>query len=168
MSESESAIVPGWPVVTIEMSADELRIDGDAVAVPAGASPREVALEAVARTAQMLGRPVRAEAVEADGTVYPLIVAPDASVSEAGPAIAPPERRGFRRRKSKAQPAAPRPEAVRPPRPEAVEPPAPPVDPPSIPRSAPQAPPPAAPPAEPVPQVVPEWRSEAVAPPAPV
>ncbi|NUP30416.1 MAG: hypothetical protein HOU01_01700 [Streptomycetaceae bacterium] len=110
--------VPGWPVVTIEITPDGLLVvDDDALDVPPGADPRRVGTEAAARTAATLGRPVRVKAVEEDGTIFPLIVSPDGEVTEGGPALPPPQNRRklIRRRPSAeaepAEPAAHAPEA---------------------------------------------------------
>lgn len=91
------AVLPAWPIVRIELFEDgTVRVDGEEVAVAAGDSPRQAALTKAAETARLLRRPVRAEAVEPDGTIFPLIVAVDATVTEAGePSPAPTARRGL-------------------------------------------------------------------------
>ncbi|UGQ09025.1 hypothetical protein LO772_18825 [Yinghuangia sp. ASG 101] len=99
-TEIDPSDVPVWPVVVMELLTDEhIRVDGDNVAVPPGADPRETAVAAVAATASLIGRPVRAEAREPDGTTWPLIITPDGRAVAAGPARRPPpiaKRRGFR------------------------------------------------------------------------
>ena len=99
--------VPAWPVVAIEMAADgSVRVDGDVVPMEPGDDPRSAGLAAASATARFLGRAVRVEAVEPDGTVYPLIVATDGSVTEAGPGIPPPQERTSRFGRRKKAPAA--------------------------------------------------------------
>ncbi|WP_436775593.1 hypothetical protein [Yinghuangia sp. YIM S09857] len=127
---SELNDIPGWPVITIEMGDDAVRVDGEALAVPPGENPREAAIQATARSARLLGRAVRVEAVEADGTVYPLIVTPEGEVSSVGPTVQRQGgRRGLKRKRSSAAttsvpqqpqpasqpPAAPRPVQAAPP-----------------------------------------------------
>lgn len=90
---SEHADVPGWPIVTIEMAPDAVRVDGQLLQVPEGQDLRQAAIASAANTARLLGRPVRVEALESDGAVFPLIVDADASVREGGPAIPPPQQR---------------------------------------------------------------------------
>lgn len=86
--------VPGWPVVTVEISGDgRLLVDGNALDVPPGSDPRRIGTEAAAGVAATLGRPVRVKAVEEDGTIFPLIVSPDGEVAEGGPALPPPQGR---------------------------------------------------------------------------
>ncbi|WP_436787963.1 hypothetical protein [Yinghuangia sp. YIM S10712] len=109
--------VPAWPVVVVELRTDgQVRVDGDMFAVPQGADVRQTAIAAVAATASLIGRPVRAEAREPDGTVWPLIVTPKGQAIAAGAARRTPpaaKRRGFRsgvlRRPSAPQPSAPPP-----------------------------------------------------------
>lgn len=101
----ESPVVPGWPVLTIEVTGDGFTVAGEPVEVAPGESPREAAIAVVARTAQSLGRPVRAEAIEADGTVFPLVVSPDGEVGEAAPPIPPAKTRRVLKRRKPAEPA---------------------------------------------------------------
>lgn len=101
----ESPVVPGWPVLTIEVTGDGFTVAGEPVEVAPGESPREAAIAVVARTAQSLGRPVRAEAIEADGTVFPLVVSPDGEVGEAAPPIPPAKSRRVLKRRKPAEPA---------------------------------------------------------------
>jgi hypothetical protein len=77
------AAVPAWPVIAIELTAAGHALV-NATPVPAGENARAAAIEAAARYAARLGRPVRATATEADGTSWPLIIHPDATVSAAG------------------------------------------------------------------------------------
>ncbi|MYS87399.1 hypothetical protein [Embleya scabrispora] len=87
-------VVPAWPVVSIELSIDDtVHVDGELIPVPPDALPRAVALEKAAATARALGRPVRAEAREPDGTIFPLIVAPDGRASASDSAFPPPSKR---------------------------------------------------------------------------
>jgi hypothetical protein len=92
--------VPAWPVVVVELRTDgQINVDGDTFAVPDGADVRQTAIAAVATTASLIGRPVRAEAREPDGTIWPLIVTPDGQAIAAGAGRRPPptaKRRGFR------------------------------------------------------------------------
>ncbi|MGW1994544.1 hypothetical protein [Embleya sp. NPDC001921] len=103
----DNSAVPAWPVVTIELLIDDtVRVDGVSIPVPSGVHPRAAALEAAAVTARVLGRPVRAEAVEPDGTVFPLIVAQDGGVTAADDPISPNTKRRslLGRRKSTPRP----------------------------------------------------------------
>ncbi|MFF7245491.1 hypothetical protein ACFZBU_16480 [Embleya sp. NPDC008237] len=110
---SDNAAVPAWPVVLITLSADRtLEIDGVYVPVDPGRDPRDVALAVAAETARSLGRAVRVQAVEPDGTTFPLIVDPQGNVAQAGdPVPAKPARRGrgLRRGRSDASPRPDRP-----------------------------------------------------------
>ncbi|MCF2526716.1 hypothetical protein [Yinghuangia soli] len=94
MTESSDWDVPGWPVIAIELSATEVRVNGSPLTLPAGVDLRTAAIQSAASTAQTLGRPVRVEATEADGSMFPLIVAPNATVTEAGPVVPPQNSRG--------------------------------------------------------------------------
>lgn len=98
--EIDPADVPAWPVVGVEMRTDgQVRVDGETFAVPDGADVRQAAITAVATTASLIGRPVRAEAREPDGTVWPLIVTPDGQAIAAGAGRRPAptaKRRGVR------------------------------------------------------------------------
>lgn len=82
--------IPVWPTLSIELHADgRVRVDGERVDVPPGADARTAAIQVVGGTAALIGRPVRAEAREADGTVWPLVVTPDGRAFPAGPARVP-------------------------------------------------------------------------------
>lgn len=117
VSALDPSEVPAWPVVAIDLRTDgHVRVDDETVPVPAGADMRQTAVDVVAATAALIGRPVRAEAREPDGTVWPLVVTPDGQVLSAGAARRPPpatKRRGFRggvlRRVSPEPPAGPPP-----------------------------------------------------------
>ncbi|GCD96901.1 hypothetical protein [Embleya hyalina] len=119
-------VVPAWPIVHIELLSDDVvRVDGEEIAVPPGDSARQAALAKAAETARLLRRPVRAEAVEPNGTTFPLIVAADATVTEAGePSPAPAARRRLlgRSRSAPAKKAPSRPSAPVPTIPPAPEP----------------------------------------------
>jgi len=82
--------IPAWSVIAIAISADEtVRVNGEPVPVAPGEDSRAAALAVVAEFARAGGRPVRADASEADGTVFPLLVFEDGTASEAGPPVAP-------------------------------------------------------------------------------
>ncbi|MFI6580952.1 hypothetical protein [Embleya sp. NPDC050493] len=108
-------VVPAWPVVSIELSIDDtVHVDGEWIPVPPGAYPRAVALEKAAATARSLGRPVRAEAREPDGVIFPLIVAPDGTVSASDSPLPPPSKRRLltgRRKRTPRPDVAPSPDA---------------------------------------------------------
>jgi hypothetical protein len=90
----DKAMVPAWPVISIELSGDgSVRVDGAEIFVAAEQHPRAVALNVAGETARVLGRPVRVEAIEPDGTVFPLIVAPDGEVRGAGDPVPVPVKR---------------------------------------------------------------------------
>ncbi|WTW98829.1 hypothetical protein OG216_38230 [Streptomycetaceae bacterium NBC_01309] len=124
VSALDPSEVPAWPVVAIDLRTDgRVRVDDETVTVPDGADTRQTAIEAVAAIASLIGRPVRAEASEPDGTVWPLVVTPEGHVLSAGTARRPPptaKRRGFGgvlRRSSPEPLASPPPSAVSPPPP---------------------------------------------------
>ncbi|WP_436772189.1 hypothetical protein [Yinghuangia sp. YIM S09857] len=107
--EPNLADVPAWPVLTVELRTDGyVVVEGETIPVAAGDDARQTAVEVVAATATLIGRPVRVEAREPDGTVWPLIVTPDARVVAAGASRNPIQsrrRRGLRRG-SQRRPAA--------------------------------------------------------------
>lgn len=73
---------PSWPKITIRLydgHNGEVKIAGRSHPLVA-ADPREAAIGIIAERAGQLGRPVKATAVEADGTSYPLIIHPDGQV----------------------------------------------------------------------------------------
>ncbi len=75
--------VPAYPRLAITLTdSGKAHVDGQPVAVPAGADLRGAAIAAAAATARAIGRPVRAVAREADGTVWPLIIHPDGTTRE--------------------------------------------------------------------------------------
>ncbi|MEU1132621.1 hypothetical protein ABZ383_22630 [Streptomyces sp. NPDC005900] len=84
---SESEMVPRWPLYRLTAEPDgTVRISGPAA--PSTPLPdRGASVEAVAALTAMLTppRPVHAEAVDEDGTVWPLLIHPDGTVIEAGP-----------------------------------------------------------------------------------
>ncbi|MET7299637.1 hypothetical protein [Embleya sp. NPDC005575] len=109
---SDNAAVPAWPVVLIALGADRtVEIDGLPVPVNPGRDPRDVALAVAAETARTLGRAVRVQAVEPDGTTFPLIVDPRGNVVQAGDPLLPgkPSRRGRGLRRGRSD-ASPRPD----------------------------------------------------------
>lgn len=78
----EDAEVPAWPVYALTVH-DGGRVDASGPSVPAYGHPdRASAVDTVAAAAARLGRPVRAEATEPDGTVWHLVISPDGSVGE--------------------------------------------------------------------------------------
>jgi hypothetical protein len=73
---------PSWPKITIRLydaHNGEVKIAGRSHPLVA-ADPREAAIAVIAERAGQLGRPVKATAVEADGTSWPLIIHPDGQV----------------------------------------------------------------------------------------
>ena len=74
--------LPAWPVYSLTVH-DGGRVDAFGPLVPeAGHPDRASAVGAVASAAARLGRPVRAEATEPDGTVWHLAISPDGTVGE--------------------------------------------------------------------------------------
>ncbi|MEU2717793.1 hypothetical protein [Streptomyces sp. NPDC007205] len=93
--------VPAWPLITIVMTQDGTVLVNDvAVPVPAGADPRAAGVAAAAEHVTRLGlaRPVRANATEPDGTVWPLLIHPDGTATPNGNALRPERRRWLRRK----------------------------------------------------------------------
>ncbi|MFK0294849.1 hypothetical protein ACIQU6_30855 [Streptomyces sp. NPDC090442] len=112
--ETATRTVPRWPCYVLTTEADgTITLDGPA-ADPGPYRTREDATAAVAAVAGRVRRPVRAHAADADGTVWPLLVTPEATVIEDGPAVAKPKRQA---RKSPPQAKAPdrKPAAATPP-----------------------------------------------------
>ncbi|MFE0764081.1 hypothetical protein [Streptomyces smyrnaeus] len=74
--------VPAWPAYAFVVRGDgQVAVSGPLL--PACEHPsRTSAVDAVAAAAAGLGRPVRAEATEADGTVWHLVISPDGAVGE--------------------------------------------------------------------------------------
>jgi hypothetical protein len=90
----DTSAVPNWPVVHIALGGDgTLRVDGEDVVLEPGADSRTSALNHAAEMARQLGRAVRVDAQEPDGTVFRLIVDENGEVDEAGPAVLPPTSR---------------------------------------------------------------------------
>ncbi|MGI5347354.1 hypothetical protein ACQEU8_04075 [Streptomyces sp. CA-250714] len=78
----EPTEVPAWPAYVFVVRHDG-RVGVSGPLRPTIEHPtRSSAIDAVAATARALGRPVRAEATEPDGTVWLLVIAPDGAVSE--------------------------------------------------------------------------------------
>ncbi|MEE1782685.1 hypothetical protein PUR71_07080 [Streptomyces sp. SP17BM10] len=72
--------VPGWPLVTIMLSADgTAQVDGNPVAVPPGEEARPAAFAHAVATAARIGRPVRVKLTDADGAEWVLAAHPDGS-----------------------------------------------------------------------------------------
>ncbi|MET9857818.1 hypothetical protein ABZY93_00615 [Streptomyces smyrnaeus] len=74
--------VPAWPAYAfVVRGSGQVAVSGPLL--PASEHPgRTSAVDAVAAAAAGLGRPVRAEATEADGTVWHLVISPDGAVGE--------------------------------------------------------------------------------------
>ncbi|MEU3194174.1 hypothetical protein ABZ686_26875 [Streptomyces sp. NPDC006992] len=78
----EPAEVPGWPAYAFVVQ-DSGRVAVSGPLLPAAEHPtRASAVDAVAAAAVGLGRPVRAQATERDGTVWHLVISPDGAVGE--------------------------------------------------------------------------------------
>lgn len=78
----DTAPIPARPVYTITVSsAGDAALDGEPVQVAPGQEPRVAALAEVRVKAALHGRPVRVTAKEPDGTVWPLIVDTDGTVT---------------------------------------------------------------------------------------
>ncbi|MEV4047116.1 hypothetical protein [Streptomyces sp. NPDC049744] len=76
------AQVPAWPVYVLTAHGDG-RFEASGPLVPASRHPtRAAAVGTVAAAAARLGRPVRAEATEPNGTVWNLVISPDGAVVE--------------------------------------------------------------------------------------
>ncbi|MFJ6126093.1 hypothetical protein ACIQKE_13490 [Streptomyces griseoviridis] len=91
----DPADVPAWPAYELTVHADG-KVEAAGPLVPSATHPhRHAAIGAVVEASARLGRPVRAKATEADGTVWHLVVAPDGSVGElpAGRSAAPSRKR---------------------------------------------------------------------------
>ncbi|UGQ12285.1 hypothetical protein LO772_01350 [Yinghuangia sp. ASG 101] len=98
--------IPNWPVVAIRLEHDgSVTVDGDPIPLGPDDDARTVAMERARHTAELLGRPVRVDACEPDGTVFPMVVDETGDVAEAGtPTVPPAQRRGLLRRRSPTQP----------------------------------------------------------------
>ncbi|MFJ2833059.1 hypothetical protein ACIPC1_36845 [Streptomyces sp. NPDC087263] len=78
----EDAEVPAWPVYALTVH-DGGQVEASGPSVPAHGHPdRASAIDTVAAAATRLGRPVRAEATEPDGTVWHLVISPEGAVGE--------------------------------------------------------------------------------------
>ncbi|GAA1377106.1 hypothetical protein ACFPK5_00280 [Streptomyces beijiangensis] len=100
MTHDATGPIPVWPLYRLTAADDgQVTITGPA-APPGPYRTRGAAIEAVSRLAARLTPPrtVRAEALEPDGTLWPLYVDPDGTGREAGPARPP---KGTRRKKTK-------------------------------------------------------------------
>ncbi|MFH8350465.1 hypothetical protein [Streptomyces sp. NPDC018045] len=148
--DTTRATVPRWPCYRLT-AADDGTVTADGPGIEAGPyTGQNQAAAAVAALAAQLTRPVRAEASDPDGTVWPLIIEPSGTVTADGPA----RRDTSRRRKATARrpqaPAGPAP--VPAPRNEPEPPPARAAEPTQSPR-----PPAPAEPARPAPQPAPSF-----------
>lgn len=79
--------IPSWPKVTIRLydaHNGEVKIAGRSHPV-VDQDPRQAALAIVADRAAQLGRPIKATAVEPDGSSWPLVIHPDGSVDAIAP-----------------------------------------------------------------------------------
>ena len=75
-------IPPAWPKIRIRLYDDhnaEVKIAGRTHQVNHH-DPRQAAIELVRKQAALLGRPVLTEAIDSDGTTWPLIIHPDGRV----------------------------------------------------------------------------------------
>ncbi|MDT0470838.1 hypothetical protein RM863_01615 [Streptomyces sp. DSM 41014] len=91
----DPADVPAWPAYELTVHADG-KVEAAGPLVPSATHPhRHAAIGTVVEASARLGRPVRAKATEADGTVWHLVVAPDGSVGElpVGRSAAPSRKR---------------------------------------------------------------------------
>lgn len=106
---TDQTTVPAWPLYRLD--ADEtgaVTITGPAID-PGPYPTRAAALQAVtdrAAAALRPRRPVRVDAVDSDGTTWPLHAHPDGTVTEAGPARRA-RKKGGRRRPAQARAAQP-------------------------------------------------------------
>ncbi|WP_432094906.1 hypothetical protein [Streptomyces sp. bgisy100] len=76
----DPSTVPPSPVLTIVLMTDgSVSVDGDPV--PPGDDPRAAGLREATVKAAFLGRPVRVNAKEPDGSLWPLVVGPDGAVT---------------------------------------------------------------------------------------
>ncbi|MFC9694351.1 hypothetical protein ACFTSF_37755 [Kribbella sp. NPDC056951] len=74
--------IPSWPKVTIRLYDDhnaEVKIAGRGHPVNHH-DPRQAAIALVAERAAQLGRPMKATAIDTDGTSWPLVIHPDGEV----------------------------------------------------------------------------------------
>lgn len=96
------AAVPAWPSYELTANPDGTVTVAGPAAAPGPYGDREAAVAAVAQLAALLHppRPVRAQACDQDGTVWPLHIAADGTTTEAGP---PTVRKGKRKGKGNRQ-----------------------------------------------------------------
>lgn len=96
----DPAHVPSWPVYALAVQ-DDGRVVAFGPQLPTSAHPtRDAAIGAVAAAAARLGRPVRADATEADGTVWHLAISPAGAVAElsgGGSRVKTPKKRAAKR-----------------------------------------------------------------------
>ncbi len=98
----DPANVPAWPLVRIVLTAEgKAFVNDEPVHQPEGKEPREAAVGAAAVLIGQLGlaRPVRAVAVDPDGTAWPLIIHPNGTATAAGEPSRP--ERGHRWKRSR-------------------------------------------------------------------
>jgi hypothetical protein len=101
--EIDPSTVPAWPLVTIVLTEEGKAFVNDTpVSQRDGVDPRAAAVAAAAEHIAQLGlaRPVRANATEPDGTIWPLLIHPDGTATAAGEPIRPERGRRWPRRKS--------------------------------------------------------------------
>ncbi|GAA1881955.1 hypothetical protein [Streptantibioticus ferralitis] len=94
--------VPAWPLINITLTAEGTALINEAPVPQApGTDPRAAAVAAAAGHIGKLGlaRPVRANATDPDGTVWPLIIHPNGTATAAGDPIRPERGRRWLRRK---------------------------------------------------------------------
>ncbi|MFI9311120.1 hypothetical protein [Streptomyces triculaminicus] len=83
--------VPALPLFVLTATPDRRALlDGIPLDVSAGVDPRVVAAQAAIAQAQLVGRAVRAELHDADGQIWPLIIAPDGGVLQGNRPLRPP------------------------------------------------------------------------------
>ncbi|MFJ8628529.1 hypothetical protein ACIRD3_37600 [Kitasatospora sp. NPDC093550] len=100
--------VPGWPLVTIVLSADGgAHVDGKPVTVPPGEQARPAAFAHAVATAARVGRPVRVKLTDTDGGDWILAAHPDGA--ETTLEKPPSRRRGGRQKKAPKPPKPPKP-----------------------------------------------------------
>ncbi|MEE1940983.1 hypothetical protein V1L54_16490 [Streptomyces sp. TRM 70361] len=78
----ESTEVPAWPVYALAVHGDGRVVVSGPLMPAVGHPTRASAVGTVSAAAARLGRPVRAEATEPDGTVWYLAISPDGAVGE--------------------------------------------------------------------------------------
>ncbi|MFE6808591.1 hypothetical protein ACFVEN_44110 [Streptomyces sp. NPDC057681] len=109
MTSDIPSTVPAWPRYRLTAGTDDsVTVEGPA-ASPGPYPGRAEAIEAVARLAARLRPPraVLADAIDTDGTLWPLAIGPDSTATEAGP----PQR--FKKPKAKRAEKTPKPTKAR-------------------------------------------------------